>query len=235
MHVTERRTIRVYDLWSRLYDRTFGMVVQKRQRHAMAQLPLKPGDRVLDLGVGTGMTMSWYPRHVKVVGMDLSAGMLTLAAARHQAMKLDHCLLVQADAAEPPFAEQSFDHVLISHTIGVVSDPMRVLRWAAALVRPEGRVVILNHFKSPRPLVAAVENAINPFCMRIGWRSNLSLERLLRATDLDLEYCVQVHLADLWKIVVLRRPGIAEQVPPRSMGGVFSGEATADLHETSAA
>jgi len=209
--------------------------VQKRQRHAMAQLPLKPGDRVLDLGVGTGMTMPMYPRDVKVVGMDLSGGMLNLAAAKHQAMKLDHCLLVQADAMAPPFAEQSFDHVLISHTIGVVRDPMRVLQWAAALVRPEGRVVVLNHFKSSRPLVAAVENALNPVCMRIGWRSNLPLESLLRGPDLDLEYCFRIRLADLWKIVVLRRPPAARDAATGPPGSLFEGNEVPAMRETSAA
>ena len=235
MHVTERRTIKVYDLWSRLYDRTFGFVAQKRQKCAMAQLPLKAGDRVLDLGVGTGMTMPLYPRDVKVIGMDLSLGMLTLAAAKHQAMKLDHCLLVQGDAMAPPFAAASFDHVLISHTIGVVSDPVGVLRLAARLVRPGGRIVVLNHFQSSRPFVAAVENALNPLCRRIGWRSNLPLESLLRGPDLDLEYCFQIRLADLWKIAVLRRTvgHRASKVPSGSVR--FEDDTVVALQETFAA
>lgn len=213
MHLTERRTIKVYDLWSRLYDRTFGQVVQKRQQHALAQLPLRPGDRVLDLGVGV----------------------LAVAPAKHEALRLDHCLLVQADAMAPPFAAKSFAHVLISHTIGVVRDPIRVLRWVATLVRPEGRVVILNHFKSPRPLVGAVENVLNQVCMRFGWRSNLSLERLLRGPDLDLEYCSQIRFPDLWKIVVLRRPPARHNAELSSPSTFFEGEPMPVMRETSAA
>lgn len=205
MSMTERRTGKVYDLWSRMYDRTFVVMARKHQRIAMAQLPLRPGDNVLDLGVGTGVTMPMYPRSVHVVGMDLSSGMLAHATAKRRQLELDHCHLVQGDAMHPPFAPKSFDHVIISHTISVVSNPASVMRWATRLVKPGGRIVVLNHFQSSQPILAAVGKVLNPLCMRMGWRTDVPLEILLGSLDLDLEYCFRLHLVDLWKIVVLRR------------------------------
>ncbi len=214
MSMTERRTGRVYDIWSKLYDCTFGFVTRNRQDRALSHLHLRAGQRVLDLGVGTGSMLSWYPRDVRVVGMDLSRGMLFLAAERRTQGRLDHCELIQGDAMCPPFAAASFDHIVISHTISVVSDPVRVMQWAARLVRPGGRVVLLNHFLSASPFLAVLGKALNPLCMWMGWRSDVALETLLRSHELKMEYSFQPRMADLWTVVVLHRP---EQTPGRGL------------------
>jgi phosphatidylethanolamine/phosphatidyl-N-methylethanolamine N-methyltransferase len=219
MSMTERRTGRLYDRWSKVYDRTFVPMTLKRQRIAIAQLPLRPADRILDLGVGTGVTLSLYPRFVRVVGMDLSGGMLGHAARKCR--QFTHCSLVQGDALCPPFADRSFDHAMISHTISVVSDPARVMRWAARLVKPGGRIVVLNHFCSSRPLVAALEKVVNPLCMRLGWRADLSMESVVSGPELELEYCFRLGLADPWKIVVLRQPtNVSRSRPARDRWSV---------------
>ena len=128
MRMKEASTGPLYDLWSWFYDVTFGALVHKRQERALEQVRPSPGDRVLDLGVGTGMTLPHYPSNVEVVGMDLSAGMLAKAAEKRAQQNLEHCQLVLADAMHVPFADQSFDHIVISHTISVVSDANRLLR-----------------------------------------------------------------------------------------------------------
>ena len=203
MTMDETSTSRVYDWWSKIYDHTFGLLVARRQARAVEQLRLRRGDHVLDLGVGTGMTLGLYPHHVKVVGMDLSTGMLRRAAEKCRDERLNHCQLVRGDAMLPPFAPASFDHVMISHTISVVSDPARLLNWAARLLKPGGQIVLLNHFQSANPVVATMEKVFNPLFMKLGWRSDLSLEAALRGTNLNVEYCFKTNLFDLWRIVVL--------------------------------
>lgn len=214
----ESMTSRTYDLWSLVYDRTFGRLVHKRQQRALDQLHLRSGDRLLDIGVGTGLTLEHYPPDVHVVGMDLSAGMLAKAKQKQVDLALAHCSLIRADAMTPPFAEASFDHVVISHTVSVVSDPGRLLRWAARLIRPGGRIVVLNHFCSTDRIIALFERILSPLCVKLGWRSDLSLEDVLRGVDLEVEYYFKLRQWDIWKIVVLahRRSGAAFVVPMRT-------------------
>lgn len=212
-------TSKQYDLWSKVYDVTFGMLVIERQRRAVQELRLRGGERVLDLGVGTGATLDSYPRTVDVVGIDLSAGMLQQARRKLERERWTHVKLVQGDAMLPPFRDQSFDHVLISHVITVVPDPSEVLRWASRIVKPGGRVVLVNHFRSSRRLIAMLERIVNPVCKRLGWRSDLALQDVLAGCPLPVSYQFKMAPLDLWQIVVLsddRRPHPPE--PPLELG-----------------
>lgn len=217
MRMTEATTGRCYDIWAGFYDKTFGALVHRRQLKALEQLRPAPGDRVLDLGVGTGMTLRHYPRNITVVGMDLSGGMLNKAAEKAREDGLTHTRLVQGDAMQPPFADHSFDHIIITHTISVVSDPQRLLRWARRMVKPGGRIVVLNHFQSPNKVVGWFEKIANPLCVKIGWRSDLSLEECLEGVDLSVRYRFKMSLIDIWQIVVLteHEPGVTREEEPR--------------------
>lgn len=228
MRMSERLTSRTYDVWAWFYDRTFGALVVQRQKRAVATLVLQPGDRVLDLGVGTGMTLGYYPDDVRVIGLDLSAGMLDKAAKKTREQGLRHCALVRGDAMMPPLAEAAFDHILITHVITVVSDPQRLMRWAARLLKPGGRIVVLNHFRSQNRVIAWFERVLNPLFVFIGWRSDLALDDALRGVDLRIDRVFSLRRIDLWKIVVLShadapptRPAdptraAAHAAPPRS-------------------
>jgi len=204
--MAEPTTSRIYDLWSRCYDDTFGKLVHKRQVRAIEALAPASGEWVLDLGIGTGITLAELPAGVPFVGMDLSAGMLTKAHAKARELARPRTHLIQGDALDPPFAEQAFDHVLVTHTVSVVSDPPRLMRWCAHLVKPGGRVVVLNHFKSTRRSIALAERAANPLCTRLGWRSDLSLEDCLGDAGLHIIHNFKLHAGDVWRIVVLERP-----------------------------
>ncbi len=175
---------RVYDLYGRFYD-SFEMLFKRRLAKAISAIPFHSGDRVLDIGIGTGLSLEYYPSHVKVTGIDLSPGML------HQAQrKLDEGFvradcphedtqLIQADALNLPFPDKSFDVVFLSHVISTVPDPQRCLSEAFRVAHDHAHIVMVNHFRSDYPVLSWVESAIDPICRKLGWRCDLSARTLL--------------------------------------------------------
>lgn len=199
----ESSTRKIYDLHSMFYDATFGRLVRKRIAKAIGHMNLREGDRVLDLGIGTGASLSYYPRHARVIGVDLSSGMLREARKKIAALKMTHATVFQADALRLPFADDTFDHVFMSHVISVVSDPYRLVREAQRVSKQGARMVMVNHFQSDNRFVALIEKWLSPLCTKLGWRSDLALHDLIRRTGLQIDYRYKLDSIDLWETVVI--------------------------------
>src|SRR3712207_5397667 len=113
----EANTRKIYDVQAMFYDATFGRLVRKRIARAISHMNIAPDDRVLDLGIGTGASLDYYPRQGRIFGIDLSSGMLRKAREKIREQGRDNAFVFQADALHLPFADDSFDHVFISHVI----------------------------------------------------------------------------------------------------------------------
>ena len=200
----EGTTRQIYDAHSRFYDAWFGRLVKRRIRDAIGRMKLRDGQRVLDVGVGTGVSLPFYPPGVRVVAVDLSAGMLQVALRKCEDAGLRGVSLLQADALRLPFADSSFDHVFISHVISVVSDPVAFLRELQRVARRDAQIVVLNHFASDNRLVAMFERLVCPITERLGWRSDLQLAPLVRETGVEIDYRYKLLQVDFWETVVFR-------------------------------
>jgi phosphatidylethanolamine/phosphatidyl-N-methylethanolamine N-methyltransferase len=200
----EASTKKIYDVHSMFYDATFGRLVKRRIERAIHEhLNVRDTDKVLDLGIGTGASLGFYPRRGKVIGVDLSSGMLREARKKIREQGMTHATVFQADALHLPFADDTFDHVFISHVISVVSDPYRLIREAQRVAKPEARIVIVNHFQSTNRFIAMIEKWASPVCTKLGWRSDLALQDLIRRTGVEINYRYKLESIDLWETVVI--------------------------------
>jgi len=199
----ESSTKKIYDIQSLFYDATFGRLVRRRVERAIGHMNIAETDLVLDLGIGTGQSLNFYPERTRVIGIDLSAGMLREARKKIRERGMDRAMVFQANALELPFADNTFDTIFVSHVISVVSDPAQVVREAQRVAKPNARIVMLNHFQSPNRFIALFEKWLCPLCTKLGWRSDLALTDLIRRTGLEIDYRFRLESIDLWETVVI--------------------------------
>lgn len=193
----------MYDRIARIYDMLFGAILQPGRERAVRAITPKPGLRVLELGIGTGLTASLYPRDWTVVGVDLSLPMLAEAKKKITDLHLDQTVtLLEADGERLPFDDESFDVVLVPYVMSVVPDPVRVGQELRRVCKAGGQIILLNHFLSQDSLGARLERWISPLTRRIGFRTDLSLPWLLAATGLTLIYIATVNVPPIWTLVM---------------------------------
>lgn len=191
--MNDLRVGRIYDIWSPVYDLIWGRPVFRRQKDAVRRMRIQPGQRVLDLGVGTGFSLKAWPRDAHVVGVDISEGMLRRAQARLHAAQHKTAHVTLANGLALPFSADTFDHILICHVIAVVSDPIKLLGEVRRVGKPGCRVVIINHFQSGHRWVARLETWLRPVFARLGWVTDVSFEWLAEAACLRVDFRYKPH------------------------------------------
>lgn len=191
----------VYEKLAKVYDLTFGPTLHPGRLQAIERMNIKPGERVLEVGVGTGINLALYPRRATVTGIDFSSSMLE--KARERAAKPDAApvRLLQMDGADLRFADNSFDIVYAPYLISVVPDPVRVAQEMHRVCRPGGRVIILNHFLSPNLFLSRIERLISPATIHIGFKSDLDLPAFLAQADLKPLSIEKVNWPRIWSLV----------------------------------
>jgi phosphatidylethanolamine/phosphatidyl-N-methylethanolamine N-methyltransferase len=195
----------VYQKLSSVYDFTFGPTLHPGRLHSIDKIGIQPGDHILEVGVGSGINACMYPRNISVTGIDLSGKMLDKARERLARKSVRNVRLLEMDAANLQFADETFDVVYAPYVISVVPDPIAVVREMRRVCRPGGRIVILNHFRSLRPLLASIERAISPFTVHIGFKSDLDLPAFLAQAELQPLSIVKVGVPRIWSLVTCRK------------------------------
>src|SRR3954469_2442234 len=191
----------VYDKLATVYDLIFGPTLHPGRLQAIQRMNIQAGERVLEVGVGTGINLSLYPRDCAITGIDFSSSMLEKARERAARKNLQHMRLLQMDAADLKFADNSFDIVYAPYLISVVPDPLKVAREMRRGWRAGGRIMILNHFLSPNGLLSRAERLISPFTIHIGFKADLDLPAFLAQADLQPVSIEKVNIPRIWSLV----------------------------------
>lgn len=175
-----------YKRWAPVYDNTFGRITTEGRRHTVEVVNTTKG-RVLEVGVGTGLSLPHYARHLEIVGIDLSTDMLEKARERVAEEGLDNVTgLHEMDASELRFETGSFDTVVGMYLITVVPDPEKVMRELARVCKVGGEVLLVNHFSTEEGMRGWVERRMAPFADKLGWRPVFDLRRVMVCDNLKL-------------------------------------------------
>jgi phosphatidylethanolamine/phosphatidyl-N-methylethanolamine N-methyltransferase len=191
----------VYDKLAKVYDLIFGPTLHPGRIRAIQRMNIQPGERVLEVGVGTGINLPLYPKEATVTGIDFSSSMLEKARERVARKDLRNMRLLQLDAADLKFADDSFDIVYAPYLISVVPDPVKVAREMRRVCRPRGRIIFLNHFLSPNLVLSRAERIISPFTIHIGFKADLDLPAFLAQADLQPVSIEKVNWPRIWSLV----------------------------------
>lgn len=175
-----------YARWAPIYDKTFGAATQRGRQRAVSFINTHGGS-ILEVGVGTGLSLPQYAPEVDVTGVDYSEEMLEKAEDKVRRLGLSQVTsLRQMDARELGFADGTFDIVVAMHIMSVVPDPEKVLAEMARVCKPGGIVLITNHFARESGFFAAVERVMAPLSNLIGWHSDFPIATVMGEPSLTL-------------------------------------------------
>lgn len=192
---------RVYEKLSKVYDLIFGPTLHPGRLVALERMGIRPGDQILEVGVGTGINTSLYPRNCHVTGVDLSSSMLEKARERVAREGLRNVRLLEMDAQNLTFADDSFDIVYAPYLVSVVPDPVSVVREMRRVCKPGGKIIVLNHFRSANLILSRLERAISPLTVHIGFKSDLDLPAFLAQAGLEPISIEKVNVPKIWSLV----------------------------------
>lgn len=183
-HIDEAAIKNAYRRWAPVYDHTFGRFTTEGRRHAVEIINQRRG-RVLEVGVGTGLSLPAYAPHLEIVGIDLSPEMLEKAREKVIEDGLSNVTgLHEMDAGELTFDDASFDTVVAMYVITVVPEPEKVMRELARVTKVGGQVILVNHFSQDEGVRGWVERRMAPFADKLGWRPVFNLDRVMVCEDL---------------------------------------------------
>lgn len=202
-----------YQRYAPVYDLLFGGVFEPGRRRLIQALDCRAGDTVLEVGVGTGLSLPHYPRHTHVTGVDLSPHMLARAHARVRRHGLTNVALLAMDAQALAFPDASFDKVAALYVASVVPDPAAMMRELRRVCRPGGQVLVVNHFSRGHGLGHALERGLAPFARALGFRPLFPLAPFLAQAGMELTGTHPVNLFGYWTLVRFVKPRPLQALP----------------------
>jgi phosphatidylethanolamine/phosphatidyl-N-methylethanolamine N-methyltransferase len=202
-------TLKTYRLFSGSYDFVFGPVFPPGRKEAVRIVNDRPGQHILEVGVGTGLSLPFFRKDAKVTGIDVSTEMLEKArrrVARRQLAQVE--ALVEMDAENLSFPDDSFDSVLALYVASVVPDPARFAAEMRRVCIPGGTIVVVNHFTSENPAMRFIEKRLAPLAGKIGFHADFPLADFLAASRLDVRETRPSNLCGYWRLLrcVNRKP-----------------------------
>ena len=198
---------KLYSFYSPFYDYVFGHLLGPGRRQAFNYLRHRPYQKILEIGVGPGSTLEFYPPTSQVVGIDISASMIKEAHKKASRLNSGNRYEFHVmDALNLEFPDNSFDVVLAAYVITTVSDPVRVCREMLRVVKPGGQIIAINHSRCQNGTHwGRIEDILAPLFVRIGFTTDLDVIRVMEDTGMVLEQAVRCNLMNTGRIIIANK------------------------------
>jgi len=201
----EAHESKLYSELAPLYDKVFGKIFYSRLERVIEDLDIPAGAKILEVAAGTGTSFPAYPTHCEITGVDLAPDMLARARRKIQENAWSHLKVMEMDALDLKFPDNSFDYVMAFHVVTVVPDPLRMIAEANRVCKPGGRIVIVNHFTSEVPLLGTLTQALDPITRWLGWRTDLKLKPFIETSNLKVEKIYKLNKTSLYTVLLFRK------------------------------
>ena len=197
-----RRTLVRYQRIAPFYDHMEALAEPRYRAWRERLWSLVRGPKVLEVGVGTGKNMPFYPANFEILAIDLTPGMLERARERARILAIPNLELRQGDVQELEFPDAAFDAVVATFVFCSVPDPVLGLRELRRVARPNGQLVLLEHVRSPNPIVGTAMDAANPIIVRMmGANINRRTVDNVVAAGWQLETVVDLGAGGIFKLI----------------------------------
>lgn len=196
---------KAYRRYAPVYDALFGPVLHQGRKRIVQGMDCRPGERILEVGLGTGLSLPLYPDSVKITGIDVSSEMLERARERVERRGLTNVEAIRVmDAMDMDFPDAGFDKTVVMYVVSVVDDVCRLVSEIRRVTKPGGEIFIVNHFRSEKGVARRLEDGLSPLAKLLGFHTDLELSAFLAGTGLDAESVTPVNLFGYWKLVRCR-------------------------------
>ncbi len=188
----------------RFYSRVYIFALNPGRAKAIQQMDLQSGDSVLEIGIGTGLSLPLYPTNVDITGIDLTAEMLEQAQERVDGLGLDNVDLHLMDAQKLDFPDHSFDKSIAMFVASVTPDPVAMIREMKRVTRPGGGIYILNHFSQKGSFSSVIEKALRPMAPVLGYEPLFYMDEFLDRAEMHGAEDIPIQPFGYWRLLCFK-------------------------------
>lgn len=203
-----------YQRLAPVYDQLFGACFRQGQRKAVGSLGSQPGEKILEMGVGTGLALPLWNRATTITGIDVSEGMLSRAESLCQRHQLKNVELRLMDAQATTFPDNHFDKIAAMYVVSVVPNVKKLLAEMQRICKPGGQIAIVNHFAHPNPLINRMERILANHAPLLGFNTALAVENVLHAPGFNVLHTQPVNWGGYWTLIIVENNKKHPPTPP---------------------
>jgi phosphatidylethanolamine/phosphatidyl-N-methylethanolamine N-methyltransferase len=194
-----------YRRYAPIYDIVFGPILHPGRKQIIDSLNCQPEDRILEVGVGTGLSLPLYPKDVKVTAIDLSAEMLNKARRRVRRAGLGNVdAILEMNGEDLRFDDGVFDKVVAMYVVSVAPHPARLVHEMCRVCKASGGIFIVNHFGSDNFLMKVLEERLVGLSALVGFRAHMDMDEFLRLTQLEVAEIRRANIFGYWRVLRCR-------------------------------